>query len=421
MEIKVREKVRKEGKDKKKPDPRFQDCVITLWDFPINYPVMSDQFIEELFGEFCDYLICQIETCPETGREHAHIFCIFNTCRPRFSRIKAIFKEKKAHIEARVSTRQQARDYCTPEYVCKDSNKSYFGKTKAEYTWKAGPFEFGTFRDRGQRSDQKVIRQFIWDCQSIAEFWQSEYGISKWCITHRNWCESQFVLKPQPNLSAGVKMNDFQYAIGMIIDFISHQNKTRPCCMGRLLLVVQDTVGGHGKSVMCSLLLDRFNAYHVAGSTRDVISGYNNEPVVFWDIVRKESNENLDYFPTKQVELFSNGHLANTKYIVFNKRFPAPAPVIFTNSEAIPYSDLTNDRWRIMRIEKDHSVNVYTIKGPLDTWKGFTPVMHKDKYFEEVFKMSILTAKEGLAIYNKKLELKTMFDLFGQKSEIGQK
>nr|QXP07616.1 MAG: replication associated protein [Arizlama virus] len=84
------------------------------------------------------YAVWQIELCPETQREHVHMFIHFSTsC--RFGKAQAAIADMSAHCEI-PRNRQQSIEYCK-----KDESRL------------EGPWEFGTDTSQGSRSDLKRV------------------------------------------------------------------------------------------------------------------------------------------------------------------------------------------------------------------------------------------------------------------------
>ncbi len=89
------------------------------------------------------YWVGQIERCPDTERLHLQWFVRWTRPkrRPGCQRAAGC---GDSHVEIRAGTPEEARDYCT-----KDATRH------------EGPFEFGTFDRRGQRTDLEEIRREI--------------------------------------------------------------------------------------------------------------------------------------------------------------------------------------------------------------------------------------------------------------------
>lgn len=380
--------------EKKKNAQRYRDMCLTDFKLPLRaLHLMSVEYLEELYGEYCTYGKCVFERCPESDKLHAHLYLQFNT-QQRWSKLKKRFPHQ--HMEPRMGTRRQAVHYLDPTYICRDKSKFYYNKEKSEYTTLCGPWEFGVFRDQGTRADLKEIRQFIFRCETWQQFMVSPYGCNPNVIRNLKWAKECFHARPHKNLSKEVVLNCFQKVVCNFTKKIKLHNLKRPAGMGREVLVVIDELGCHGKSVVCTWMMDMWNAAQVVGSIRDAVSGYNYEPIVFFDVARAQGRDNADgktWFPTTLVELFSTGRLSNTKYVVHTKRGIAPVPIIFTNSTTVPWNDLTLDRWQVLRINRDHSLDYCTPRVLGHTVPGAEP------HVVLVRQRTLLTPAEGLTCY----------------------
>ncbi len=88
------------------------------------------------------YAIWVLETAPDTGRLHFHVYVEYT----QSVRLRTIRKEWSTEIgmgkqSIRAGSRMTARIYCTPEYFNKKE-----GQYKSEYTHLAGPWEIGEWR-----------------------------------------------------------------------------------------------------------------------------------------------------------------------------------------------------------------------------------------------------------------------------------
>jgi len=378
--------------EKKKPGPKAKGCPIvgidprTKWgdviltDFELpktSMHLMTNEYLEELYGEYAEFARCVFEDCPDTHRFHAHLYLIFSRGqRPRWSKLKRLFPHQ--HIEWRHGTRAQAAKYVTPDHVCKKKGEN-FGQKKKDYTFLCGPWEFGTLRDKGQRSDLKVIREFVWNCDTLGEFWRSEYGFNQWCVSHQKWVETQFLSKPRPNLTRDLALTKPQRIVNKLLDAIDADNRAAPGGVGRRFLVWQDPRGRHGKTLLITWNLDNRNAHLMVGNVKDACAGFDFQPRLVFDIARSAkkitgnnfSNNNArrrnrpdceeDYFPSVLLELFANAAVGNTKYQVFTKRFVAPSCLVVTNNEDLPYKSCTYDRWLVVRTKADHSMVMFSV------------------------------------------------------------
>nr|AOV86255.1 putative rep protein [uncultured virus] len=123
------------------------------WCFTINDANWDPKSVGE---ELCRYLVCQLEAAPSTGKLHYQGYCEFKNA-IRMAQCKRILGNDGAHLEPRLGTRDEARDYCMkPE------------------TRVAGPFEFGNWVGGGQgkRSDLQMISKLITEGKSSKEIFE---------------------------------------------------------------------------------------------------------------------------------------------------------------------------------------------------------------------------------------------------------
>lgn len=91
-----------------------------------------------------NYIVYQLERCPETSREHIQGYVEFKVpCRIPHAKVQ--LRDTTAHLEKRKGTRQQAVDYC-----------------KKEDTRIEGPYEYGNKNNRqGARNDLHHICEMV--------------------------------------------------------------------------------------------------------------------------------------------------------------------------------------------------------------------------------------------------------------------
>lgn len=109
---------------------------------------------------YIKYAIFQRERGEKKGTEHIQMYLEFSMQRT-FNDLKKIFP--KAHIEQRLGTKEQARDYCRKEETRLEGHN---------------PMEFGNFVAGGQRSDLEDIMKMVADdvpIKEIAEKYPLQY------------------------------------------------------------------------------------------------------------------------------------------------------------------------------------------------------------------------------------------------------
>ncbi len=113
------------------------------WVLTINNPKETDEEMQNYLKnlEHFKYYIFQREKGEEKGTIHFQIYIVF-TISKRFSTIKGYFPT--AHIEKAQGSNIQCRDYCS--------------KTETRIS---GPYEDGTFTEKGERTDLKDFYELI--------------------------------------------------------------------------------------------------------------------------------------------------------------------------------------------------------------------------------------------------------------------
>lgn len=122
----------------------------------INNPEETDEdFLEYVKKiEHLKYFVFQREVGEKNNTPHFQAYIEF-TNNKTFQTMKTLFP--RAHIEARIGTKKQARDYCMKE---KKEVKTDDGIADFE-TRISGPYEYGDFVDDGERSDLDGIMEMI--------------------------------------------------------------------------------------------------------------------------------------------------------------------------------------------------------------------------------------------------------------------
>ena len=249
------------------------------------------------------YLVCQFEEAPTTGRIHLQGFVqlsdntTINTLRQV---LPDIFGD--AHLEKRLGTPEEARDYC-----------------KKPATRLAGPYEFGQFTGQGFRSDLQSVVQIF-----------TNGG------THRT------VAKELPGMyirfHGGIKAyesaiqdvpEDKDFAPRPWQATLLDKLAAAPC--DRKIHWIKDAVGGKGKSRLGRHLLLEKGAIELSGKLADMMHGYcqSRARIVIFDISRAAA-EHSDHFYS-MAEHLKNGKFFTTKYDSKMVIFSPPHVVFFAN------------------------------------------------------------------------------------------
>lgn len=137
---------------------RQRNYIFTLYPFPKEMETEKDfqewdpQAIDWLhFKPAVQFIICQLEECPKTGRIHWQGYIEFLHPQSFQAAIKS-FNPFKPHIEIRKGTAKQATDYCSKTESCVDPDCR---------------FEWGKARDVAQTKDE--IYRAALACESMDE------------------------------------------------------------------------------------------------------------------------------------------------------------------------------------------------------------------------------------------------------------
>ncbi|HIB02141.1 MAG TPA: hypothetical protein EYO31_09900, partial [Phycisphaerales bacterium] len=263
---------------KQKTLPKFRNGMLTLYIWCMsNLHVLTSEYLEAIFGhKFC-YMKMIVEKCPKTGKIHAHV--IYQTLKDKKFSVKAIQKlfKEPCHHET-VNGWQCAKNYLSPSYLCTNSSKPYYMKTKKDYTYVCGPWEFGALRQSGSRSDLKELRETIWSFSSWKEVCKSEVVLDKWCAEHMRWVETMWHARPKVNLSNGVILNRFQaWVENKLIELRLQDLRKSVNGITRNNLIVLDPTGNWGKSCLVNYLIDMKGSLAPTGCIKDIIYSWEGQ------------------------------------------------------------------------------------------------------------------------------------------------
>lgn len=109
--------------------------------------------------ERMNYYVYKKEICPDTGKEHWHLYIEFDNYKPSMRTVINIVGDKQAHYEPREGTQESAI-----EYVIKDESKA------------GEPVYWGTKKKQGKRSDIDEIWKDITEGDSLDEILVNHQG-----------------------------------------------------------------------------------------------------------------------------------------------------------------------------------------------------------------------------------------------------
>ena len=280
------------------------------------------------------YIIYQGELCKD-GKKHIQGFLQFNT-KQRMSAIKKLLNDNTLHIEPMRGTPQQARLYCTNEYIDKEGNKKQIWFNQVEY----GELDekvSGTRTDLialknkivdGERLDKILIEST--DNKEIHNILQNNRTLKKLEQTIRYESTKTQLLKQFEN----IKWNKIQTKILEIIADRPDDEEE------------EDEDGNTGKSYLSKYLQLTEDIYYITGGKQnDILYGYEGQEIVIIDLARTYA-DNLEHIYTI-IENLKNGMYLSTKYETIQKIFKVPHIIVMANFKP-DRTKLSRDRWNII-------------------------------------------------------------------------
>lgn len=278
------------------------------------------------------YAVMQSEV-GEKGTPHLQGYVVFNTRKMYSSVINYL---KSCHIEARLGTHKQAKDYCMKE------------DTRLIFT---EPIQFGDDSDipqPGQRTDLLLVKNAIEKGTPIDEIERDNFGAfarhSKYFLEFYQKTRSKKVIEEQ---KVEMLKDSLRYWQVQVLKKIQEQGK-------RKILWVHESKGNVGKSYLARHLQVVKNAFYVRNAKKhDIAFAYNYEKIVVFDLTRSDQ-EFLNY---SLIESFKDGRIFSGKYQSIMKIFKIPRVVIFANWEP-DLSKLSKDRWQVIDLERQFLKNI---------------------------------------------------------------
>lgn len=278
------------------------------------------------------YIIIQGELCKD-GKKHVQGFIQFNG-QKRMEQIKRFFGDNQMHIEKRMGSVEQARDYCTE---------------LKHGVWRQYE-EYGEIQHKiqGKRTDLIGIRDQLMEgqtFQSILEETQDAklFGtMLKYYKPLREFefqCKAKIVKQQLLKEYDNVVWKPYQIELMDILDAEVDSRKVH---------WVYDEIGNNGKSYLSKYLkLTRDVYYITSGKVQDILYAYNDEPIIIIDLARTQA-DNVDHIYSC-IEMFKNGMYLSTKYETRQRIFNIPHIIIMANFKP-DETKLSNDRWNIMEV-----------------------------------------------------------------------
>lgn len=295
-------------------------AVYRSWCFTVNNPEGDEPYLDFTGDDKVRYAVWQKEKAPETGTEHLQGYAEFKQAM-RMTGVKKINGLGKAHLEARMGSRKQARDYCMK------------ADSRIAGPWQHGDFDAG---GSGARNDIAAARDAILAGEDIDDV----------ALEH---CEvaakyPQYLTRVQRIVKkrkvAKLEVKAFRPWQAELLAKLELEPDARK------VMWYYDTKGNTGKSFMARYLVQHKGAFYCnGGKGPDIAYSYDCERIAIFDFPR-EYAEYINYGVIEQVK---NGMLFSSKYESGLKLCDIPHVVIFANFEP-DRSKLSCDRWDVINL-----------------------------------------------------------------------
>jgi len=313
----------------------FKNICFTSFNTDINWEQLD--IVKMDTKQQIKYIIYQGELCKD-GKKHIQGFLQFHK-KKRMSVIKKLLNDNTLHIEPMRGTPEQARLYCTNEYIDKEGNKKELWFSQIEYgeidnTTSGTRTDLIALRDKikdGERVDKILLEST--DNKEIHNILQYNRTLKKLEQVVRYESTKTQLLKQFEN----IKWNKIQTKILEII-------ADRPD--DREVNWIYDEDGNTGKSYLSKYLQLTEDIYYITGGKQnDILYGYEGQEIVIIDLARTYA-DNLEHIYTI-IENLKNGMYLSTKYETIQKIFKVPHIIVMANFKP-DRTKLSRDRWNII-------------------------------------------------------------------------
>lgn len=314
---------------------QLKNVCITSFNMDIKWDEFSVEKIDT--KNKIKYMIIQGEHCKD-GKKHIQGFIQFHT-KIRMDTIKKLLGDKTLHIEPMRGTPEQARNYCTDEYIDKDGNNKDIWLKQYEYGELDNTIQ-GTRTDlialKNKIKDGNKLMDIIDDSNDNKEIHNIlQYNRPlKAYQDHKQYMSMREKLRKQYE---NVKWNKLQCKIlDILVENVDN----------RKVHWFYDEYGNSGKSYIAKYLqLTRDTYYITGGKQNDILYGYEGQQLVIIDLARTYA-DNLEHIYTI-IENLKNGQYLSTKYETKQKLFEIPYIMVMANFKP-DKTRLSNDRWDII-------------------------------------------------------------------------
>ena len=331
--------------------PEYKNICFTSFNIDNNWEQYDIEKMDK--KQSIKYIIYQGELCQD-GKKHIQGFLQLHK-KKEMTFIKKLLNDKTLHIEPMRGTPEQARHYCTNEYIDKEGKKKELWFNQIEYgeldnTTTGTRTDLISIRDKlkdGERLDNILLNST--DNKEIHNILQYNRPLKKLEQTIRYQSTKTQLLEQFNN----IKWNKIQTKILEII-------ADRPD--DREVNWIYDEDGNTGKSYISKYLQLTEDLYYITGGKQnDILYGYEGQEIVIIDLARTYA-DNLEHIYTI-IENLKNGMYLSTKYETIQKIFKVPHIIVMANFKP-DQSKLSKDRWNIIDTEDYQEEPEYTTPVP---------------------------------------------------------
>ncbi len=239
-----------------------------------------------------NYLVFQLERCPDTGRRHVQLYCHFDSQIGRRS-VQRRLGLPGAHCEKQRGTPAQAAAYCKKEESRID-----------------GPWEYGTCPEQGHRSDLDILHQAVLEGRGFKSIFDDIETFRPAARAHgalRHWIQ----LREADALDKrykGPQITLVRWQRQLIATLQSEEPKERR------IFWIWSTTSSTGKSTLMRWIRKNCCATTGAWDLKDFLFSYRSVPakIILFNLPRHQT---LDDAKLKVLEALSDGgYLLSTKY-----------------------------------------------------------------------------------------------------------
>jgi len=281
-------------------DTGLRNWCFTTFSLPPKVPEGNKHF------RYCVY---QIEKCPETDRNHAQGYVEF-TRTMRMKAIKTAFQDDSMHLEPRQGSREQARAYCMKEDTRVEPPKEYG-------TWEVQP---------GKRIDLAAARETILGKRKRDDLYKDP-TLDSIMTKYPRWAENVLSTK-HVDRKVEIELYDWQK---QVLELLAAEPQHRR------IIWIWSTQSNTGKTTFREYCALKYDLLPARGKLTDIIYGYDNEQVIWFDFTRAQSGyESYDSLE----ELSNHGFKFSTKFQ--SKKKYIGAHIVVTSNHAPDENRLPN-------------------------------------------------------------------------------